>query len=171
MAWLKLDDTMPQHDKITDITVEARWLYIAGLCWSSSLLTDGKIARNKLRRIEPDVDSETALLELVRVGLWELDDAGDIHIVNYLRHQRSAEDVKRQREYARTRAARSREVRAHVRANNGPGARETESRTEQRRAHPELSTGIVRCIHCRGVMTDHGCIECGNTTNESDTAS
>jgi len=171
MAWLKLDDTMPQHDKITDVTVEARWLYIAGLCWSSSLLTDGKIPRKKLRRIEPDVDTEAGLDELVRVGLWTLDERGDIEIVNYLAHQRSAADVKKTREFARTRAARAREVRAHVRANTGPGARETESRTEQRRAPTELSTGIVRCIACRGVMTDIGCIDCGNTTTESESAS
>jgi len=84
MAWAKLDDKMPRHPKMLSVTVVARWLYVAGLCYSQEHLTDGVLPQSIARVLyeEPEA-AEKAVEELVGVGLWERCPAG-FHVHDFL---------------------------------------------------------------------------------------
>jgi hypothetical protein len=88
MAWVKLDDRLPDHPKFARVGPLAGWLYICGLAYCNRLLTDGHIPAAAVRRLA-DVDDPNALAALlVRERLWIVDGDG-YRVHDYLKYQPS----------------------------------------------------------------------------------
>ena len=109
MTWVKLDDQFFRHPKILALPSSPRLLYIAGLCYSSSQLTDGTIPKSALHLLALEAGAKPSdAAKLVAAGLWiTTDDGWTIH--NYVDHQRSKDDVDRIREQNRQRKAKARD--------------------------------------------------------------
>jgi hypothetical protein len=102
MTWVRLDDQFPDHPKVVAAGAQATWLYISGLCYCSRQLTDGRIPKPIVPRLT-DLRKPYDLAErLVVVGLWR-DEPGCYVVHDYLAHQRSKEQVEREREAANVR--------------------------------------------------------------------
>jgi len=90
-----LDDQFMRNPKVVAAGRDARDLYIAGLCYSASSLTDGRIPTNALRMLgaDADIDNPRAAADaLIAQELWELtDDAFLIH--DYLEYNPTKETV------------------------------------------------------------------------------
>lgn len=98
MSWAKLDDGFFRHPKARAAGKDGRALFVAGLCWAASHLTDGFIAETDLGLIaaEAEVRPAPTARRLVEVGLWEPVDGGwAIH--DYLDYNPSAEAVREKR--------------------------------------------------------------------------
>ena len=163
MTWLKLDTTLPTHDRIIDLEPAARWFYVASLCYAAEHLTDGHIRAARLRYVDITcTDPEAQAAALVVAGLW-VTNADGWEIVNYLEHQRSAEEVRRQRAAAKERAARSREVRAHAQRTHdarSPKVREQSRGEKNTHTAPVIHSDpqvIHRCAECDQPITTEGC--------------
>ena len=98
MSWAKLDDGFFRHPKARAAGKDGRALFIAGLCWAASHLTDGFIAETDLGLIaaEAEVRPAPTARRLVEVGLWEPVDGGWV-IHDYLDYNPSAEAVREKR--------------------------------------------------------------------------
>jgi len=122
MTWIKLDDTLPNNPKILPLSNSAFRLYIEGLCYANQYLTDGFLAQAVVKRL----DGDSAHLELVDAGLWDIADGG-MQIHDYCEHQTSRADVqaKKDAERERVRSYRNRTTQ-NVRVP------ETETETENR---------------------------------------
>lgn len=110
MAWVKLDDQFFRHPKVVEAGRDARDLYLAGLCFCGSGLTDGSIPAQALRILGADADIDDprhAASILVIVGLWEATSSGFI-VHDYHDYQPSAEKVKADRVAAAERMRRGR---------------------------------------------------------------
>jgi hypothetical protein len=167
MTWLKIATNLPAHDKLLDLAPDRCWFYVACLCFSAEHLTDGVIRPNRLRFVDVTFpDPELAIRDLVTAGLVEKTPDGWA-IVNYLSHQRSAEQVKQQRLSGKERAQRSRTVRANATRTHAVTHDERsmhvreQSRGEENAritpiipSHPQV---IHRCEECDHVLTDFGC--------------
>lgn len=91
MAWVKVDDTFPDHPKALDLTLAAKGLWLEGLCYVNRQQTDGALPAAFLRRVGDD-DARRSADELVAAGLWHATETGwAIH--DYLDHQRSREQI------------------------------------------------------------------------------
>jgi hypothetical protein len=104
-TWIKLLDTFPEHPDVLDLTDAAFRAYVEALCYCSRNLTDGDMtAAAVLRRlgVRPKVAAE-----LVAAGLWEQTPTG-FAVVNYLKHQRTREQIERERASNRLRLQRHR---------------------------------------------------------------
>lgn len=100
MTWVKVDDAFPSHPKVVGLSDAAIATWLRGVCYSSQNLTDGFIPEAALRL----VGNRKAAAALVGAGLWaETVDGWRIH--EYEQHQRSREQVQRERELARQRSA------------------------------------------------------------------
>lgn len=113
MTWVKLDDGFYRNRKARLAGKDGRGLFIAGLCHCSTALTDGHIGTYDLPIIAAEAEVRVTVAKtLVDVGLWEkVDDGWIVH--DYNRWNRSAQEVRRQRDEGRDRAARSRERRTN----------------------------------------------------------
>lgn len=132
MTWVKLDDQLPEHEKITEAGHEAAWLFVCGLCYCGRRLSDGVIPKNVLRRLSDLKRPERAAERLVEVGLWE--DEGDWWSVhNYLDYQPSRSQVESQRDSARERQRKSRERRGGS------------SRAPTPDPYPDPGSGVAGC--------------------------
>ena len=80
MTWLKLDDTFPDHPKVADLTDQAKWLWVEGLCYAHRTITDGYITPKLVGR------RTTQAQELVAARLWvpDPDTPGGYLIHGYL---------------------------------------------------------------------------------------
>ena len=97
MAWLKIDDQIPRHQKILAVGPAAAWLWLCGIAHSQSQLTDGFISDAVLPFL--GVSRQLLLLaqRLVEAGLWDREEAG-YRVHDYLRHNESRADVLRRRQ-------------------------------------------------------------------------
>lgn len=103
MGWVKVDDNMFQNAKIHGVSYRARWVYVASIQYASANLTDGFISKNVLRLIDAN---QRIAEELASAGLWENVDGGwSIH--DYLRHNRSREDIEERRSVNKRNASKS----------------------------------------------------------------
>lgn len=74
MSWVKLDDQFFRHPKAVEAGRDGRDLYLAGLCYCASGLTDGVIPIRALRILAADAEidvADAAASRLLEVGLWE----------------------------------------------------------------------------------------------------
>lgn len=127
MPWVKLDDNFFRNPKVVAAGRDARDLYLAGLCYCASGLTDGVIVSTALRRLGADAeidDPKGAAASLVAAGLWMTCEGG-FRVHDYLEYQPTAEKVKADRAAA---AERMRKLRSpEVRPNNKRTAPEVRS--------------------------------------------
>lgn len=72
MSWVKLDDQFFRHPKAIEAGKDGRALYIAGLCFCSSSLTDGWITAAALPHVATDAGVKISVARVLeRVGFWE----------------------------------------------------------------------------------------------------
>lgn len=109
MAWIKLDDSFGDHPKVVAAGPLAAWLYVRGLCYCGRHLTDGFIPHAAVPTLGSFAAGRTrpqGLAEaLVKVGLWEASEGG-YQVHDYGSYQRSAEQVRKEREESRQRKER-----------------------------------------------------------------
>lgn len=117
MAWVRLDDTFPEHPKVLQVGGDAAWLHVCALAYCNRNETDGMVTLQVLPRLS-DRRRPTALAELlVAAGMWDLAPGGwTIH--DYLKFQPSRETMERKRAEARDRMNKVRSGSQDVRANN-----------------------------------------------------
>lgn len=107
MTWVKIDDQLTEHPKCIGLSPQAWTLWLHGLTYSSRNLTDGMVPKAFVPRLSSVPRPSSACSELVLAGLWvEEDDHYLIH--DYTDHQRSAAQVKAEREATRRRVAKHR---------------------------------------------------------------
>ena len=85
MTWVKVDDKLPANLKVRSVSVQARWAYVASICYAGANRSDGFIPEASLGMVDatPKIGAE-----LVTAGLWEATRGGwNIH--DYLKYNRS----------------------------------------------------------------------------------
>lgn len=109
MAYARLDDGFTDHPKIDRLSDGAFRLHVAGIVYSSRLLTDGFVPAASVQRLMPRF-KPAYLKELAKAGIWTPstdDDGWWIH--DYLDHNEPREKVLARREASRRRQAHHRE--------------------------------------------------------------
>ena len=129
--WIKLQRNITRHQRAAEAGSSAMWLYIGGLTYCDEFETDGRIPARALGGLttthrQPEKDAA----QLVQVGLWSKD--GDTYVVErYLEKNRSAAEIRAQRERASRAGKRSASQRTAERSVNDPlNTPSTETPTE-----------------------------------------
>jgi hypothetical protein len=109
MAWIWLDDEMPEHARIAALSPRAFKAFVAGLCYCSRLRTDGRIPAAVAVTLAPrgvrrELEAGDKPFWLVRPGGYE--------VRRYLDYQLSAHEAARNGD---TNRARQRRYRARIR--------------------------------------------------------
>jgi hypothetical protein len=108
VAWVKLENSMPEHPKVLAAGPLAAWLHVCGLAYCDRNLTDGFISDRVLPRLADISKPKACANALVTAGLWrEVEGGYAIH--DYLTHQRSKAQVEAEKQAAVERARRYRE--------------------------------------------------------------
>lgn len=90
MTWVRIDDQMPQNEKVARLSHLAFRVYVGSICFCGQKLTDGRLERAMLTLI-PHATAKIAK-ELVESGLWEMTSEGWF-VHDYLTYNRSRADV------------------------------------------------------------------------------
>jgi len=108
MAWIKIDDSFPDHPKVVGLSDKAFRVHISGLCYCGKYLTDGKVPMKIAARF---AEEDMAIIaELDEIGLWIPDMANNGFIIHdYLTHQTSKDQVEAKRANLRERQKRYRD--------------------------------------------------------------
>ena len=78
MSWFKIDDKLHSHKKVARLHgIAPMGLWALAGSWSSNQETDGFIPEYIAERIDQDFAEHAA--ELVRVGLWEVDEIDGVN--------------------------------------------------------------------------------------------
>lgn len=93
MAWVRLDDQLPRHPKIRDLSDRAFRVYISSLCETSEFLADGYVTASQVRDLRA---TPKTVDELVAADLFIPNGTG-FHIKNYLKRNPSREKVENQK--------------------------------------------------------------------------
>lgn len=93
MNWIKLGDSLPEHPRAIEAGPEAMWLYIAAICYSNRLQTDGHVPALQVPRLTTHPDNLGLAKRLVEVGLWG-DSDGAFQILKYDEWQRTRAEMK-----------------------------------------------------------------------------
>lgn len=96
MAWVKLDDQVPLHEKMLKAGPAACWLWVCGIAHGQAKLTDGHISDLALPMIGVPKGYKDLAETLCRVGLFERVDGG-FKVHDYHDHNDSRETVLRKR--------------------------------------------------------------------------
>lgn len=97
MTYIRLEDGFFRNPKARAMGKDGRALYIAGLCHCSDGLTDGYISAHVVPVLLVEAEAkQAAVRQLVSLGVWR-EAEGGYRVHDYLRHQRSREQVERQR--------------------------------------------------------------------------
>jgi hypothetical protein len=129
MAWIKLDDGFFRHPKALKAGRDGRILFIAGLCYAGSGLTDGFIPDGALPLLWAETGiakPKAAVLDLINAGLWH-PCPGGFQIHDYLKYNSSSDKVQSEREAAKERMA----------ARRSPEVRPNNPRTSENVPQPE----------------------------------
>ncbi len=118
MSWVRLDDAFLDNRKFLRAGPLAGYLHIAAIAWANRNLTDGVIPREQPPRlaswhvVNHDLDPEVVgnighedavkwaslVHRLLECGLWVERDDGDYEIHDYLDYQKSAQQIREERE-------------------------------------------------------------------------
>lgn len=107
MSWVRIHDGAMGNLKIMRLRDSAFRLWIRGLCYCQTHLTDGLIPREALKFLDakrPDVDQLASVLVEGKAPLWERVDAFGFKVHDYLDWNDSKETVEDKRNRARERA-------------------------------------------------------------------
>ncbi len=97
MAWVKLDDQAPRHQKVLEAGPAAAWFWVCGIAHCQSQLTDGHISDAALPMIGVPKGFRKLAEHLVHVGLFEHAQGGGYLVHDYLKHNDSRGIVMRKR--------------------------------------------------------------------------
>jgi hypothetical protein len=141
-TWIKLHDNLTGNPKILAAGEDAAWLYVCGLCYCSSNLTDGRIPTRALRMLTAKKDARTLAKALCREGLW-VETAHGWEVHEYLLHQRSKAQILKEREGTRNRVAAFRERKRNGAGNASVTQPETEAETDNPTPTPPPIGGVT----------------------------
>jgi hypothetical protein len=97
MTWAKFSDTFFEEMDDADISIEAALLHAATTCYCMRVLNDGRFPKRKARNMYSAInDPEATVQELLDAGFW-VEVGTEYEIVNFLRDQRPAETIRRER--------------------------------------------------------------------------
>ena len=108
MAWIKIDDSFPDHPKVVGLSDKAFRVHISGLCYCGKYLTDGKVPMKIAARFAEEDMAVIAELSIAELWIEDLPNNGFI-IHDYLTHQTSKDQVEQKRANLRERQKRYRE--------------------------------------------------------------
>lgn len=106
MTWVKIDDKF--FDNLTNrgLGAAGRDLFVASLCFCAKTDTDGEIPKTEIPLLLAQAQAKPGIVKkLVAAGRWT-DDGDHYTVVNYLRYNPSAEQVRTEREAAAERQRR-----------------------------------------------------------------
>lgn len=87
-AYVSIDHGLPENSKVVGLSDKAFRLYIEAICYCSRQQSDGRITDAAMRRMGRPRDA----VECLEAGLFDQYGTGwEVH--DYLRHQRSAEEI------------------------------------------------------------------------------
>lgn len=139
MTWIKLDDAVPDHDRLIRAGDRASWLWVCGLCWSSRHLADGKLPYDVVPRLAGQEDAYELADRLVEAGLWKRTKIG-FTIHNYAKFQRTRAQVDAEREAAKERQRKRRYVTAASRRDSAVTHADV-TMPEKRRVETDIPPG------------------------------
>lgn len=94
MAWVKMDDSFPDHPKIAALSDRAFRLHVSAMCLCARSMTDGHVPSAWMKRL----GTTTKLIaELRDHKLWD-DAEGGFQIHDFLKYNPSREQVENRRE-------------------------------------------------------------------------
>lgn len=93
MNWVKLGDSLPEHPRAIEAGPEAMWLYVAAICYSNRLQTDGNVPALQVPRLTTHPDNLGLANRLVQVGLWSASD-DSFQVLKYDEWQRTRAELK-----------------------------------------------------------------------------
>lgn len=100
MAWVRLDDLMPEHPKVLKAGPLAAWLHVCALAYCNRHLTDGRIPAGKVGALADLDEFGTTCRDqadrLVKAGMWGRTADGFV-IHDYHDFQPSREEVEERR--------------------------------------------------------------------------
>lgn len=102
MAWIRIDDQIADHPKFLKAGAVASWLWVSCLAYCQRYLTDGFIPEQILPRLGTVRNAKALAERLVEVRLLERVEGG-YRVHDYLEYNSSAQEVKSDREWDRTR--------------------------------------------------------------------
>lgn len=108
MAWVRIHDGAMQNMKVTRLSNSAFRLWIRGLCYCQTALTDGLIPREALKEMganRNDVTMLNTVLVAGRAPLWETIPGFGFKVHDYLAWNDSREKVVERQTEARIRKA------------------------------------------------------------------
>jgi len=110
MPWVRLDDSFPDHPKVSLLTPAAGWLHVCALCYCNRHLTDGAIPKTIVNRLTSSSAPATAKAVelLVHAKLW-IDAGDDWQIHDFNDFQPTREKVLEERDKAAERQRKARE--------------------------------------------------------------
>lgn len=138
MGWAKIDHGFFRHPKVVSIGKDAKFMYIAALCYCGENMTDGVIPAAALRLLGAELDIKNparAARELADSGLWKARNDGGFEVNDYLDYNESSSERKAKQEAAKERMQRSRSQ--NVRANNERSSREVRELEEEKEKETE----------------------------------
>lgn len=106
MTWAALSDDLIARMQHDELSRDDQLLYVEGLVYAARLLTDGELPSD-LRAFTTHPQAAEAALRLVWLDYWRISGKG-YEITNYLKVNRSAEQVERSKERNRIRQHRAR---------------------------------------------------------------
>ena len=139
MAWVRLDESFPEHPKVVEAGPIAAWLLVRLICYCNRQLTDGYVPK----AMAAQLGTKEAIQRLVAVGLLKPSRTGYL-IHDYLEYQPSKAQVVQRRQEAKARMGR-------VRANFERTEREPDSPRTRPRTQVSLETGTPRRTGLRSI--------------------
>src|SRR5881396_3569688 len=101
MAWVRIEDTFPEHPKIQTLSADCFRLYVTALCYANRNLTDGHLPDVAVRSMGGPQHKRLAR-SLVLAGLWQ-PVRGGYTIHDFLEFQPTRAIVLKRRESDRNR--------------------------------------------------------------------
>lgn len=105
MAWVKVEDQLPNNLKVMSVPPVARYLYVCGLCMCAHQLTDGEIPGPTVQLLLAQAGATKKHAQaLVDAGLW-VAEGGGFRVPDYLEYNPSGTAERDRRDGIRAKRA------------------------------------------------------------------